>query len=76
MAEEKWIAPRAAADRISKRTGYEITPDDLKQMRRRGVIKNTYEAGERITLYDKEEIDTVQPPKKRNPVPYIEGPER
>ena len=64
-----WITPREAAETMSRIAGYEITPDDLKQLRRREKITRTKKLNERITLYHIDEIETVQPPKKRNPKP-------
>lgn len=65
--EEKWISPAKAAEDISKRAGYKITPDDLKQMRRRGKITQIKKINERISLYNIDEIRQVPPPKKHNP---------
>jgi len=66
-AEEIWISPADAAHEMSKKAGCKITPDDLKQMRRRGKLKCVKRINERISLYNRKEIREVAPPKKRNP---------
>lgn len=66
---DRWLSPRDAASEISRRAGYLITPDDLKQMRRRGKIKKARQVTGNLYVYDRKEIDTVIPPKKHNPVP-------
>jgi hypothetical protein len=68
-SEEKWVSPADAAEEMSRLAGYKITPDDLKQMRRRGVIKKVKRINERISLYNIDEIRGTDPPKKRNPEP-------
>lgn len=68
-AEEKWVSPAAAADEMSRLAGYKITPDDLKQMRRRGVLKHIKKINERISLCHIDEIRETNPPKKHKPEP-------
>lgn len=70
-----WITPAEAAEEMSRRAGYKIEPDDIKQMRHRGKITRTKKLNERIVLYHIDEIKTVAPPKKRNPQPISEKPE-
>jgi hypothetical protein len=55
---------------MSERAGYVVTQDDIRQLKRMGRIKQVRKIGERMTLYNREEISTVAPPKKRNPKPY------
>jgi hypothetical protein len=68
-SEEKWVSPAGAADEMSRLAGYKITPDDLKQMRRRGVLKRIKKINERISLYHIDEIRETNPPKKHKPEP-------
>jgi len=66
---KRWISPKEAAEMMSARAGYQISQDDIKQMRHRGKIKNAQKVNDRIFLYDANEIQTVKPPKKRNQIP-------
>jgi len=68
-SEEKWVSPAAAAEEMSKLAGYKIKPDDLKQMRRRGIIKRIKKINTRIYLYHLDEIRATEPPRKHNPEP-------
>ena len=67
--EEKWVSPADAAEEMSRLAGYKIKPDDLKQMRRRGILKRIRKINERISLYHIDEIRETDPPKKHNPEP-------
>jgi len=62
-----WLTPSEAAEVMSKKAGYRVTPDDIKQMRRRHIIRRVQKLNERITLYHIDEIQTVPPPKKHHP---------
>ena len=65
-----WLTPGEAAMEMSKRAGYKITPDDIKQLRHREKITRLKKLNDRITLYHIDEIQSVTPPKKRNPEPF------
>jgi hypothetical protein len=67
---DEWITPAQAAEVMSERAGYVVTQDDIRQLKRLGRIKQVRKIGERMALYNLEEIRTVTPPKKRNPKPY------
>jgi len=67
--EEKWVSPADAAEEMSRLAGYRVTPDDFKQMRRRGVIKKIRRINARISLYNIDEIRETNPPKKHHPEP-------
>lgn len=73
---KRWISPKEAAEMMSIRAGYQISQDDIKQLRHRGKIKNAQKINERIFLYDVNEIRTVTPPKKRNPIPVSKEQEK
>jgi hypothetical protein len=60
------VTPEEAARIMSKQAGYEITPDDIKQMRRRNKLKAAKQM-RRMTLYERSEIEAAIPPKKRHP---------
>ena len=62
-----WITPHEAALIMSHVAGYEITSDDIKQLRRQGKIKKFKKLNAHFTLYHIDEVLTVRPPKKRNP---------
>jgi len=66
-SEEKWVSPGDATEEMSRLAGYRITPDDLKQMRRRGVLKRIKKINECISLYHIDEIRETKSPKKHNP---------
>lgn len=68
----EWVTPAKAAEEMSKRAGYQITTDDIRQLRRIGRITNVMKLGKRITLYNLEEIRTVKPPNKRKKRPLGE----
>ena len=53
---------------MSDRAGYRITVDDIRQLKRTGKITKTIKLGDRITLYNLEEIRTVKPPNKRRKI--------
>ena len=61
---EHLVMPEEAARIMSLRAGYEITTDDLRQMRRRGKIKAAKQLS-RTTLYERSEIERAPFPKKR-----------
>lgn len=71
-SDDQWITPEVAAQEMSRRAGYVVNQDDIRQLKRTGKITKTRKLTERITLYSLDEIRTVTPPKKRNPVPYLE----
>jgi len=65
------ITPAEAAEIMSNRAGYKITPDDLKQLRRHGKVKPAKQLA-RITLYNRAEIEHAPLLKKHNPQPVKE----
>lgn len=70
---DEWLSPTDAARLMSRRAGYVIIPDDLKQLRRRKKLTRFKKLNDRISLYYREEIQRVPPPRKRNPQPFIEA---
>ena len=64
--QDNLITPDEAARIMSRRAGYKITPEDLKQLRRYGRIKVARQLA-RTTLYERAEIEKAPLPKKRNP---------
>ena len=68
MPIEEWLTPAEAAQEMSKIAGYQIKPEDIRQLRRTGKLKRFRIIGERITLYSLEEIRSVKPVNKRNKV--------
>jgi hypothetical protein len=64
-----WISPTEASKRITERVGYVVTPDDLKQQRGNGKIKNTNKVTSHLVLYDANEIDQLDASFKRVRVP-------
>lgn len=60
---ENLITPREAAQILSERAGYQITIDDLKQMRRSGKVRVARKL-ERTTLYERSEIERAPLPRK------------
>ncbi len=71
-----WITPAEAAEEMSRKAGYRIEPDDIKQMRHRGKIVRTKKLNERIILYHVDEIRNVTPPRKRHPKPFFNNLEK
>lgn len=65
----QWISPREASYRMSMRVGYVVTPEDIRQLRRYGKVKQIMKANERIDLYDADEIAILDAPNKRNKIP-------
>ncbi len=63
-----WITPKEAKNIMSKRAGYEVSVDDIRQLRRTGKIKQTIILSDRMRLYNRAEIETVKPPDKRRKV--------
>ncbi len=60
------ITPEEAAILMSKRAGYRITQDDIKQLRHHGKIKAAKQL-KRTTLYERLEIEQAPLPKKHYP---------
>lgn len=71
--EAGWITPAQAAEDMSRRAGYEITIDDIRQLKRTGKIKKILKLNERITLYNLEELRAMEPLRKRKPKPLNGG---
>lgn len=65
----QWISPREASYRMSMRVGYVVTPEDIRQLRRYGKVKQIMKVNERIDLYDADEIAKLEAPNKRNKIP-------
>jgi hypothetical protein len=65
-SSEDLVTPEEAASIMSNRAGYEITPDDIRQMRRHNRLKAARQM-RRTTLYERSEIENATPPKKRHP---------
>jgi hypothetical protein len=65
----QWISPREASYRMSMRVGYVVTPEDIRQLRRYGKVKQIMKVNERIDLYDADEIAVLEAPNKRNKIP-------
>ena len=61
--QEKLVTPSEAAQILSERAGYQITIDDLKQMRRSGKVRVARKLA-RTTLYERSEIERAPLPRK------------
>lgn len=68
--DDQWVTPEVASQEMSRRAGYFVSQDDIRQLKRTGKIVHTRKLTDRITLYSLNEIRTVPPPKKRHPKPY------
>jgi len=61
---DEWLPALQAARRLSERVGFVVTTDDLRQMKRRGVLTKSLSIDAYTSLYNTQEIDAVAPPKK------------
>lgn len=61
--QEDLVTPKEAAQIMSERAGYQITTDDLKQLRRSGKVKVARQLA-RTTLYERSEIERAPLPRK------------
>jgi len=64
--QEDLVTPDEAARIMSMMAGYEITPDDIRQLRRRNKIKAAKQSS-RMTWYERSEIEKAKPPRKHHP---------
>ncbi len=71
MVDTYLITPEEAAALLSKRAGYQITSEDLKQLRRHGRIKAAKQLA-RMTFYERSEIEQAPIPRKRHPQPLTD----
>jgi predicted HTH transcriptional regulator len=71
MVDVELVTPEEAAALLSKRAGYQITSEDLKQLRRHGRVKAAKQLA-RMTFYERSEIEKAPLPKKRHPLPLTD----